>query len=767
MNLKKLRELKQAEISHEWKVYYAALEYISEGYYVIPLRKNSKATLPKETTINLQSASRNRNTIEKWFHPEKGNYPGYNIGIATGRTGGAFAIDVDVAKKEGDISGFESLSSLVKEYGHLPDGPVQITPSGGMHCLFRWQEGAASSTSKIAKNIDTRGGEDIKCSGHIVAFPSAVDDGTYEWEDESCDEVDTPEIPKWVMDKLGTPWKKPQDPQAKIDEFEFEVEVPIDQLARMLEYIQIDELSYEEWLAVGQGINTQHPGKQGLDLWDKWSSKGERYKQNECIIRWRGFDPDGPVRIGTLQWMARKGGWVPGPEDIITDKFQEEIARVNEEYALISVGGSMRILWEFPSYDPMLPRYQLMEREAFRVKMANKPIMITVLDSKGNPKTTMKNIADVWLGHPSRREYPMGMGLFPEGAPLGFYNLWKGYSVKPREGDCEGYLEHIRKVLCREDKDYYNWVIDWMADCVQDPGNPKGCALVMKGNEGTGKGTIATWFGRLFAPHFAHLTDTSHMVSNFTAAIDYKIVIFADEVVWGGNQKAAGKLKGLVTEKYIVSERKGIDHVQVRNMAHIIMASNEDFVVPAGPLSRRWFVLEISDEKRNDRAYFKAINDEMNNGGLEALLFFLLQRKVTSNLSTAPETRAISDQREQHAKHRPEYEWWIHILALGELNVPTVDDIDEDAKTRNPRWPGVYDRVAFYETFDQWCVNHKFNYYPNPARFYRVLRIFGIKIYRESSGTRRYKVKVPPRKECRRIFQERTGINIGDIDEQS
>ena len=77
------------------------------------------------------------------------------------------------------------------------------------------------------------------------------------------------------------------------------------------------------------------------------------------------------------------------------------------------------------------------------------------------------------------------------------------------------------------------------------------------------------------------------------------------------------------------------------------MLTNEDWCIPAGANSRRYFMLEASPKHANDREYFKPLFDEIDKGGAEAMLHELLHRKIVSNLRFAPETAALLKQREQ------------------------------------------------------------------------------------------------------------------------
>ena len=52
--------------------------------------------------------------------------------------------------------------------------------------------------------------------------------------------------------------------------------------------------------------------------------------------------------------------------------------------------------------------------------------------------------ATAWIDHYARRQFDTI--TFAPGQDLGknVYNLWKGFAVQPREGDCSLYLAHVR-----------------------------------------------------------------------------------------------------------------------------------------------------------------------------------------------------------------------------------------------------------------------------------------------------------------------------------
>ena len=105
-----------------------------------------------------------------------------------------------------------------------------------------------------------------------------------------------------------------------------------------------------------------------------------------------------------------------------------------------------------------------------------------------------------------------------------------------------------------------------------------------------------------------------------------------------------------VTEETLLIEPKGVDPFPVRNCLHIIMASNSDWVIPAGADARRYFVLNVGDGHKQDVVYFAAIGHQMDTGGREALLDYLRRFDLSHfNLRLVPQTEALAEQK-QHSR---------------------------------------------------------------------------------------------------------------------
>jgi hypothetical protein len=745
-----LIELVEGKNTFEDRIFVAAQYYTECGIPIIPLRPGTKVLPEARTGFNYQSSTTNPKTAAKWYAPD-GPFEGFGIGIACGRVGGVFAVDIDTHK---DVDGAGTWRELCNG-NEMFDTPVQITPSGGKHLLFLWAEDAEATTAKMGLGVDTRGGTTTQYKSHIVAYPSVVPnskypDGKYEWM--PADTIELLPVPAWIT-KLT---KKDIDKEDGSDDME--TQVSLEQIQRMLIAIP-PEVDHDEWKDIGMAIHSQHSGSEGMEIWDEWSQGTKivgQYDRDTIRSKWRSFHRGGRIRIGTLFYYARLHGWEPTEEDSIKEVRNMKLEMLNTTHTMVTVGSRVRIVKEIEPIDKVMPHYIVMYVDDFRTMMCNE-FIIRGDNDKPRP------LADSWMKWKYRNSCPSGMGMFPSSNPEGWYNTWKGFAYKPVEGDWSKLYDHIREVVCNGHDSWAEWVLDWMADAIQNPENPPGTAIVMRGDEGVGKGTLADKFGRLFGYHYRHLSNDAHLTGNFNAHMMDALFVFADEITWGGNRKTAGVLKGLVTEKHLLGERKNIDAVSYRNMVRLMIASNSDWVVPADISSRRWFVVDVPNGKRNDFKYFAAIEDEFNNGGAEAMMHFMVNRKIKSELRKAPETDALAYQRSQSM--HSSFTWWDWILQSGELDVPNEDVVSmEEMQTGEAkRWPRQVARMTVYSLYEEWCLYRHERRLP-ASTFYSHMKQMGMVDTRPViEGIRSRHWLVPEHDEAVAILANKLGIKKEEL----
>ena len=92
-------------------------------------------------------------------------------------------------------------------------------------------------------------------------------------------------------------------------------------------------------------------------------------------------------------------------------------------------------------------------------------------------------------------------------------NLWRGFAVEADDsGGCSLYLAHITGVICSGNDEHATYLLDYLAWGVQNPGKRPEVAVVLRGEEGTGKGTMVHPYGELFGSHYQHISQPGHLV---------------------------------------------------------------------------------------------------------------------------------------------------------------------------------------------------------------------------------------------------------------
>ena len=330
---------------------------------------------------------------------------------------------------------------------------------------------------------------------------------------------------------------------------------------------------------------------------------------------------------------------------IVSQKKKEELNNALEEmngrYAVVQIGETARVA-DFEGRD-----ITFLKKNDFLTFHGNKSAWI---EDDDTGKIKKVPIAKNWLEWPHRRTYEkLVFKPAAKSVDEGSYNLWRGWPVKPKKdgGSFALFFDHIKTNICNGDEEIFRWVIGWLCDLFQNPAQKIGVALVLRSpEEGTGKGFFVNKIGALIGRHFDTYLHSERIVGKFNAHLRDKLLVFMDEAMWAGDKQARGVLYGLITEPTITVEAKGMMPEQTDSYLRVVMASNHDWVAPAGPTARRFCVLDVANYSRNNGKYFQDIEDELKSGGYSALLWYFLNTPYDREFIRKPiKTAALMDQK--------------------------------------------------------------------------------------------------------------------------
>ena len=336
------------------------------------------------------------------------------------------------------------------------------------------------------------------------------------------------------------------------------------------------------------------------------------------------------------------------------DDLLSRLLDFNKKYAVSLLGSRFVII------DETEDEVEFLRPNDFKQFYQNLKIKIPLADGKEK----IYVVVDQWLQWEGRRQY--GRIEFKPGKNIApKYNLWRGFTMNAKKGDWSFMQDHIENNICGGKAKLYRYLYAWLARIYQYPGGERpGVAIVLRGKPGTGKGIFARYAGKPLMKHFVHVFSPHQFAGKFNAHLKNCVLLFADEAFMSDNKEAAGLLKGMITEPYIMCEPKGIDPYRIDNHINVIAAGNASYIVPAGEAERRFCVIDVSESHIQDSEYFRQLCHQMDNGGTEAMFHDLLALNISGiDLRDFPRSNALFDQ--QLMSMTPVQQWWFECLKFG------------------------------------------------------------------------------------------------------
>jgi len=493
---------------------------------------------------------------------------------------------------------------------------------------------------------------------------------------------------------------------------------------------------------------------------DSAGRKGMYFIASEIVkvaksVRWLEL-PDIPAKGDLSDWLkidgnniekfsslVRQSSSIWKSELVKDDDNGQLLEELNQKFAIVPTGNKFTIVNETENETMFLAPSD------FRLALQNR----FATDSSGKfPKQVQAST--LWLKHPERREYKSVDFLPIEETPYGVFNMWKGFAVKPIGGleDIPLFHELIDEVICSGNEQWALYLWGWLAHMVQFPKEKPGVAVVLRSDaQGVGKSRFAEYVGSLLGRHFRTVTHGRHIHGNFNSHLKDTLMLFGDEAVWGGDRKTESILKQLITEPNMIIEMKGKDVFEVRSYLRLMLATNSEWAAPVGLTDRRYFVLNVSNSRKNDHNFFKRLIYEQNHGGIEALLQALMDFDLSDfEVRNIPETPARLEQK--FLSMEPIEKWWTAVLSDENFliggRILESDEINRKAKS------------DLLESFNEYTKEHKPTHRNWEARRFccqfKKLVSFTLD-KRTGSGQREF--EFPSTNECKNYFIEKYSLS--------
>jgi hypothetical protein len=350
-------------------------------------------------------------------------------------------------------------------------------------------------------------------------------------------------------------------------------------------------------------------------------------------------------------------------------------------------------------------------------------------------------------------------------------NLWRGFGVKPAPGKCDLWKRHLEVAVAGGNKAIFDYIWNWLASAVQHPGRPAGVALVLTGDEGTGKGTVFNPILKIYGRHGLMMNKTEQLAGRFSSHLEGVSFIFGDEIGWAKDRALRHALYNYVTEPQILVEPKGHPQYSIRNTLTFGLATNADHAAQISRDSRRFFIVKVQDlfghltgeaKKRERKKYFDTLYRELQDGGYEALLYEL-QNTDISNFD--PQVFPVTDAHRDNVERSLEAEerWLVSALRNG---TPYVALTTYDTLGELNVWPDKKSlqvpKRSLFEDCQRFCRQEGMRYPVSEQTFWKsIKKVFGphLEETHKNTGTARVRhVSLPSLGEARTIVAEALGI---------
>ena len=544
---------------------------------------------------------------------------------------------IDVDDHDGSGTGKKSFKKLSDDVG----APLLInthTPNNGHHCYLRLPDGAEED---IRVRLPDYPGIDFLSGKRYVLLPGCeIGDRAYVDVGRSV-----PDAPPALVDLIKQNRRKGTGEEDALGSLRTETEAEVRAL--------LDETDpnchYDEWIRVGMALHHWRPGKEGISLWAQWSERADKPATRAQMRKhWISFgDAKNPVTLSSMHAQVQQASktdpeatgngedwvsewvWVgshkkyfslrgnaalePTGFDIEMGRFCPENEKGKRPTACAYFKNSCRgTVAETLVYDPRTPDRLIVEGDVTRLnsfRPASVPVPAKMISGAG-------------------AEYIDGV-------------------MTPHLTFLAGGTDEGRILEC------------WIAHQVQFPGELLRWALLLHGEQGTGKSWLRMLLQTILGNKNVGVVTAEQINSPFKPwATGSMVCIFEELRLSGHNRHAtANAIKPLITDKTVRVERKYVDSYEMDNVTNYAALTNYPDAIPLDDTDRRWCVMRtgLLDDITDARdAYFRSLWDGLGLFGADIRAYFgqYMMQEGFRNMGTAPMTAAkqlmIATEKDEH-----------------------------------------------------------------------------------------------------------------------
>ena len=273
--------------------------------------------------------------------------------------------------------------------------------------------------------------------------------------------------------------------------------------------------------------------------------------------------------------------------------------------------------------------YEWGSNQAWDVVNRRAILISNLRHSFGNDEVRM------WMASEKRRVVqPQDVVFDPSGqCPPECVNLCGGLALEPKQGNCQPILDLLDH-LCDKNEEVYDWILNWIAYPLQNLGAKVPTAVIMHGDEGSGKNLFWDVVRDLYGEH-GTIVGQDELEDKFNDWISQKCFVIGDEVLSRQEMRhLKGKLKAMISGTFVQINPKGLARRKEANHMNLVLLSNELQPAALDASDRRMCVVWTPPKRERD--FYSKVYECLATGGRAAFLDMLLKRDLSQHEPYAP-----------------------------------------------------------------------------------------------------------------------------------
>jgi hypothetical protein len=399
--------------------------------------------------------------------------------------------------------------------------------------------------------------------------------------------------------------------QEQSDEEDLRRGITIDEILKHLDNIPNVNTSYTEWYKMGQCIKniTDNIDIDGFEIFENWSKKNPKYNNDSksTIKLWKGLKVQEasislkPLGVGTILYLSK-----------LND--EDTYKKIRSSFMTLSYI-VLKDIFELEVFYVELPEpTYIREKDNNIYKLTPHQLIDAYIDWKYTVGEKEYSFIIKWREDITKRRYNK-MGSFPidSECPSNVFNTYKPpiASLLP---ECEkvdlsiifNHLSIISGEVEDKKKEGVDFILNFLANIIQNPTDSKGMALIIYGSEGSGKDVLFEWFGNeiLGKPKYTQPKNLDSSFDKFNGILQGKLLCHIQEIDKRQFIKNEEQIKKTITSKTIEIQHKGFDPTEERNCLRFIFTTNNRDSAKISPTDRRFGIFQSDPRHIKDENYF-------------------------------------------------------------------------------------------------------------------------------------------------------------------